>query len=184
MPTSKDTFLYQISKLIPRLKRYALVLTSVKEDADDLLQATLERAIAKQHQWQKNSHLDRWVFTIMSSLWKNEIRSRCTRQGNGISHNVQELSNSSSLETLEGTFLYHQVFKEVMKLSENQREAILLVYVEGLKYQEAADILAIPAGTLMSRLARARLILANKLSEQSSDKEQQSNIIKFKEHKG
>ena len=156
------------------------MLTTIKEDADDLLQATLERAINKQHQWQENTHLDRWAFTIMSSIWKNEIRSRSTRQGNGITDNVQALIDNASIKNMEGTFLRNQVFKEVINLSEDQREAILLVYVEGLKYQEAADILAIPTGTLMSRLARARITLANNLS----DENQSSNVIEFKEHKG
>ncbi|MCF6190955.1 MAG: sigma-70 family RNA polymerase sigma factor [Cocleimonas sp.] len=180
MINKKDNFSKQISSLIPRLRRYAIVLTTIKEDADDLLQATLERAINKQHQWQENTHLDRWAFTIMSSIWKNEIRSRSTRQGNGITDNVQALIDNAAIKNMEGTFLLNQVFKEVMNLSEDQREAILLVYVEGLKYQEAADILTIPTGTLMSRLARARITLANNLS----DENQSSNVIEFKEHKG
>jgi len=178
--SKKDHFSKQISLLIPRLRRYAIVLTSIKEDAEDLLQATLERAINKQHQWQKNTHLDRWLFTIMSSIWKNELRSRSTRQGNGITDNVQTLIDNASIKNMEGTFLHNQVFKEVMNLSEDQREAILLVYVEGLKYQEAADILVIPTGTLMSRLARARIILASNLS----DENQYSNVIEFEERKG
>jgi RNA polymerase sigma-70 factor (ECF subfamily) len=181
MPAAEeDYFSQEISKLIPRLRRYAIVLTRTKEDAEDLLQATLERAINKQHQWKDHTHLDRWAFTIMSSIWKNEIRSRITRQGNGITDDVLNLVDHSTHKSLEGTFLLNQVFKEVMELSEGQREAILLVYVEGLKYQEAADILAIPTGTLMSRLARARITLANNLS----DEKQNSNVIEFKEHKG
>ena len=179
MISKKDNFSIQISSLIPRLRRYAIVLTSIKEDADDLLQATLERAIKKQYQWQKGTHLDRWLFTIMSSIWKNEIRSSSTRQGNGITDNVQALIDTASIKNMEGTFLLNQVFKEVMKLSEDQREAILLVYVEGLKYQEAADLLVIPIGTLMSRLARARITLAKALTENK----QSSNIIDFKERK-
>ena len=180
MPVVDDLFSQKISKFIPRLRRYAVVLTRTKEDAEDLLQATLERAINKQHQWKEDTHLDRWTFTIMSSIWKNKIRSRMTRQGNGNSNDIDTLIDHTPNKNLEGTFLLNQVFKEVMELSENQREAILLVYVEGLKYQEAADILAIPTGTLMSRLARARITLANNLS----DEHQNSNVIDFKEHKG
>ena len=177
----KDNFSKQISTLIPRLRRYAIVLTTIKEDAEDLLQATLERAINKQHQWQENTHLDRWSFTIMSSIWKNEIRSRSTRQGNGITDNVQTLIDNHSIKSMEETLLRNQVFKEVMNLSVNHRKVVLLVYVEGLKYQEAADILAISPGTLMSRLARARIALAKKLS--GTDKEQISNVIELKEDK-
>jgi len=178
MPIKKDHLPQEISKQIPRLRRYAIVLTTIKEDAEDLLQATLERAIAKKYQWQENTHLDRWLFTIMSSIWKNELRSRYTRQGNGITDNIQDIADNSSTKNLEGTFLINQVLNEVMNLSEDQREAILLVYVEGLKYQEAADILDIPTGTLMSRLARARITLAKSLAFN----EESTNIVNFNKH--
>lgn len=179
MSLSSNNISEQLTKLIPRLRRYALVLTHSKPNADDLLQATLERALTKQQQWKENTHLDRWVFTIMSSIWKNDIRRESVRRGNGINYEVDELTDNTNELKRERTFLYQQVFKEVMALSENQREAIFLIYIEGIKYQEAADILEIPVGTLMSRLARARIILAKKFSDPS----EQANVIKLDERR-
>jgi len=178
MSESQNSFNDALLELIPRLKRYSRVLAITPESSNDLLQTTLERALQKQTQWQQGTHLDRWVFTIMSSIWKNEIRSRVVRQGNGVS-DVDALTDTSSENERERTFLYSQVFKQVMLLPENQRAAIVLVYVEGIKYQKAADILDIPLGTLMSRLARARLVLANYFDEKQS-----SGVIQLNERRG
>lgn len=176
----KQSFSKELITLIPRLRRYAMVLSNSKHDAEDLLQATLERALVKQQQWKKDSHLDRWTFIIMSSLWKNKLRHDGTRKGNGLSHDVDVLTDTDAINKIERTFLYMQVFKEVMILPEDHREAILLVYIEGMSYQEAADILSIPLGTLMSRLARARTSLANKFT----DKTASATIIKLDERRG
>lgn len=182
MSKHKNNFDKALLDVMPRLKRYAKVLAVTPESSDDLLQATLERALNKQQQWQADSHLDRWLFTIMSSIWKNEIRSRVVRRGNGLSENVDLLCDSSNENKRDRTFLYEQVFKEVMVLPDNQREAILLVYVEGITYQEAADILEIPLGTLMSRLARARVALAGRFDEQKNNSE--SAVIQLNERRG
>lgn len=172
------SFSKDLTALIPRLRRYALVLTQRKEDAEDILQSTLERAIDKQQQWSEDSHLDRWAFTIMNSIWKNELRYQSTRKGNGVSYNASELGDISTKDNLDRTFLYQQVFKEVMQLPENQREAILLVYVEGMKYQQVADLLSIPLGTLMSRLARARIALSDKFTGTIDDYQLNKNSTK------
>lgn len=188
MNSRNKTFNDKLTELIPRLKRYSKVLAITPESSDDLLQATLERALVKQEQWQQDTHLDRWLFTIMSSIWKNEIRSRVVRQGNGLSEDVDLLLDSSNEIKRERTFLYEQVFKEVMVLPDNQREAIVLVYVEGIKYQEAADILDIPLGTLMSRLARARVALAERFDEPHNNgktaTENKSAVIQLNERRG
>lgn len=185
MKLNKRSFSDSLTKLIPRLRRYALVLTQSNTDGEDLLQTTLERALLKKSQWQKNTHLDRWMFTIMSSQWKNECRHNKVKRGNGLDNNVQQIVDSytANPETeAERTFLQNRVLKEVMALSEDHREAILFVYIEGMKYQDAADILSIPLGTLMSRLARARMILADRFSEKSFDKN--TTVIELKKHRG
>ena len=188
MSSHPDNFKNALLAIMPRLKRYAKVLAVTPESSDDLLQATLERALKKQEQWQEDTHLDRWLFTIMSSIWKNEIRSRVVRQGNGLTEDVYLLSDSSNENRRDRTLLYEQVFREVMVLPENQRVAILLIYVEGIKYQEAADILDIPLGTLMSRLARARMSLAEKFDEQNNNstsaEKKKSTVIQLNERRG
>ena len=153
------SFSIALTQLMPRLSRYALVLTRSKVDAEDLLQATLARALDKRHQWCVDSELDRWVFTIQSSVWKNELRSRYIRNTNG-EQSADELADSHPRNDPQRTFLLQQVLVQVMNLPEIHRIPILLVYVEGFSYQEAADMLDIPIGTIMSRLARARISLA------------------------
>lgn len=177
MSNSSSSFNNALLGIMPRLKRYAKILAINPESSDDLLQATLERALKKQSQWQTGTYLDRWLFTIMSSIWKNEIRSRVVRQGNGLSDEIDALIDTSSEDKRDRTFLYEQVFKEVMVLPDNQREAILLIYVEGIKYQQAADILGIPLGTLMSRLARARVALAGCFDEKQNDIGDNTNTL-------
>lgn len=170
----------QLIVLIPRLRRYASVLCYEQQDSEDLLQATLERAIAKQHQWKVGTSLDRWVFTIESSIWKNELRSRSVRQGKGII-DADKLIDINEHYTSEWTILLDQVFKHVMELPEKQRAAIVLVYVEGMKYHEAAEILDIPQGTLMSRLARGRVALAERMNilQQNDD----SNVVNINDRR-
>ena len=153
---------------MPRIRRHAVVLTRNSDDALDLLQATMEKALAKQNQWQKDSNLVAWVFTIQSSIWKNEIRWRSYRQHDDES-SLDYLADESIQGQPERTFLLGQVFNEVMSLAADQREPMLLVYVEGFKYAEAAEILQIPQGTLMSRLARARIIISESLNDQKTD---------------
>jgi len=100
----------------------------------------------------------------MHSIHKNNLRALSVRKGNGILDAEENLTADSS-KAPERTIFLHQVFNAVMELPENQRAAILLVYVEGYSYTEAAQTLKIPPGTLMSRLARARINLAKRLNE-------------------
>ena len=105
------------------------------------------------------TRLDRWLLTIMHSIWLNELRSQRVRQGQGFVDAEQELSFDG--ETLaQDHVLAAQVIKRVNALPEAQRETVFLAYVEGLSYKEIAEVLHIPVGTVMSRLAAARLKLA------------------------
>jgi len=105
------------------------------------------------------TRLDRWLLTIMHSIWLNELRSQRVRQGQGFADAEQELSFDG--ETLaQDHVLAAQVIRRVNALPEAQRETVFLAYVEGLSYKEIAEVLHIPVGTVMSRLAAARLKLA------------------------
>jgi RNA polymerase sigma-70 factor (ECF subfamily) len=99
------------------------------------------------------------VFSILRSTWLNELRSRRVRRGGGVVDAREALAFDGG-QAMETNILAAQVLREVGELPEAQREAVLLVYVEGLSYREAADLLAAPIGTVMSRLAAARLTLA------------------------
>lgn len=148
-----------MSQLLPRLWRYGLVLSRQKHVADDLVQATCVRALERAGQFITGTRLDRWLLTIMHSIWLNELRSQRVRQGQGFVDAEQELSFDG--ETLaQDQVLAAQVIRRVNALPEAQRETVFLAYVEGLSYKEIAEVLHIPVGTVMSRLAAARLKLA------------------------
>jgi RNA polymerase sigma-70 factor (ECF subfamily) len=136
-----------------------LVLSRQKHVADDLVQATCVRALERAGQFMVGTRLDRWLLTIMHSIWLNELRSQRVRQGQGFVDAEQELSFDG--ETLaQDQVLAAQVIRRVNALPEAQRETVFLAYVEGLSYKEIAEVLHIPVGTVMSRLAAARLKLA------------------------
>jgi RNA polymerase sigma-70 factor (ECF subfamily) len=143
---------------LARLWRYGLVLSGARDVADDLVQATCLRAIERADQFQSGTRLDRWLFSILRSIWLNELRSRRVREGGGFVDASEALVVDGGRE-IETNIFTAQVLREVGGLPEAQREAVLLVYVEGLSYREAAEVLATPIGTVTSRLAAARLAL-------------------------
>ncbi|MBZ6076959.1 RNA polymerase sigma factor [Microvirga puerhi] len=143
---------------LSRLWRYGLVLTGRRDTAEDLVQATCVRALERAHQFEPGTRLDRWLFTILRSIWLNEVRSRRIRTGEGIV-DAETFLTFNGAEQIEEGVLLQQVLREMQSLPETQREAIFLVYVEGLAYREAAAVLDIPIGTIMSRLAAARTTL-------------------------
>jgi RNA polymerase sigma-70 factor, ECF subfamily len=143
---------------LARLWRYGLVLSGARDVADDLVQATCLRAIERAGQFQSGTRLDRWLFSILRSIWLNELRSRRVREGGGFVDASEALAIDGGRE-IETNIFAAQVLREVGGLPEAQREAVLLVYVEGLSYREAAEALAAPIGTVMSRLAAARSAL-------------------------
>lgn len=158
MNSNTADFDQQLLALLPRLWRFALTLAHSRPAAEELVQATCERALNRSHQWRPDSHLDRWTFSIMHSIWNNELRSRHIRK-------EQTFSDSEAADWVEpghapNKLLFYAVIHAVEALPENLRATVLLVYVEGYAYWEAAEILDIPIGTVMSRLASARLTLA------------------------
>ncbi|WP_395611406.1 RNA polymerase sigma factor [Pseudomonas sp. B22129] len=145
--------------LLPRLWRYGWVLSRQKHVAEDLVQATCVRALERAGQFAPGTRLDRWLLAIMHSIWLNELRSQRVRQGQGFVDAEQALSFDGESQAQEHV-LAAQVIKRVNGLPEAQRETVFLAYVEGLSYKEIAEVLHIPVGTVMSRLAAARLKLA------------------------
>jgi RNA polymerase sigma-70 factor (ECF subfamily) len=145
--------------LLKRLWRYGLVLSGDADVAHELVQATCLRALEKSDQFQPDTHLIRWAYTILNSIWKNELRARRIRMGHGFidPELVLVVDGARAMDT---NLLARQVLKELERLPEAQRETVFLVYGEGLSYREAAEILDVPIGTIMSRLAAARSKLA------------------------
>jgi RNA polymerase sigma-70 factor (ECF subfamily) len=157
--TSYDVIVAELPALLPRLWRYGLVLARDPVVAEDLVQATCLRALERSSQFAIGTRLDHWLFSILRSIWINQLRSQRIRTGLGLV-DPEEVLITDGAQQIETNILAAQVLKRALGLPEAQRETLLLVYVEGLTYQEAADVLNVPVGTVMSRLAAARLKLS------------------------
>src|SRR6266704_2339080 len=139
---------------IPRLRRYARALARDVATADDLVQDCLARALGKIHLWQEGTDLRAWLFTILHNQYVNQVR-RSVREGAAVG-----LSETEPLLTRaphQGNRLeLRDLERAITKLPEEQRTVILLVGLEGMRYEEVAEILDIPIGTVRSRLSRGR----------------------------
>jgi RNA polymerase sigma-70 factor, ECF subfamily len=135
------------------------VLSKARDAADDLVQATCLRAIERADQFVPGTRVDRWLFTILRSIWLNEIRSRRIREGGGLV-DAEDALFSDGARDIETNITALAVLRAISGLPETQRETILLVYAEGYSYVEAAAALDVPIGTVMSRLAAGRAALA------------------------
>lgn len=160
---------HELPKLLPRLWRFAFRLTADKADAEDLVQRCWLRALERRDQWRSQRPSLSWLFSVMHSIWLNELRARqCKRKWTDEWDQDQiEQCHDTHTGGPEEHALYRQVVALVETLPEEQRSVLLLVAVEGLSYKEAAEVLAIPLGTVMSRLARARIAIGKRVLEAS-----------------
>lgn len=150
-------FLDEIEATVPALRRYARALTRDADRADDLVQDCLERAIRKRALWRPTGPLRAWLFRMLLNLYRNDLRGQ-RRRGEHVTLDLLPLEPSTPAPQ-PGFIALAELGRAVEQLPLEQREALLLVVLEGASYAEAADILGIPAGTLMSRLGRARAAL-------------------------
>ena len=139
---------------IPRLRRYARALARDVAAADDLVQDCLARALGKLHLWQEGTDLRAWLFTILHNQYVNQVR-RAVREGAvvGLSETEPMLMRAPhQARNLE----LRDLERAIAKLPEEQRAVILLVGLEGMRYEEVAEVLDVPVGTVRSRLSRGR----------------------------
>src|SRR5262249_13251082 len=141
--------------------RFALALTRDRAEADDMLQAACERAFSRLDQWDPDTRLDSWMFRMIQTIWFNELRARKVREkhANGAQAGQAKVQHAEP----EAQLLLVRAEQEIFRLPEELRIVLLLVCVEQLSYREAAEAASIPIGTVMSRLARARLLLMQRL---------------------
>jgi RNA polymerase sigma-70 factor, ECF subfamily len=142
-----------IGGLLPRLRRFARVITRNVADADDLVQVTVEKALARSSQWRAGSRIDSWMFGIMKHAWIDELRSRGRRARVLAPEEAGATVGDNSAVARD---IALSVQAAMTRLPEEQRLAVALVLVEGLSYKDAAEALGVPIGTLTSRLARGR----------------------------
>jgi RNA polymerase sigma factor (sigma-70 family) len=143
----------EIAALLPRLRRFGRSVTHHREDADDLVQVAVERALRHLDQWQDGTRLDSWMFRIMKNAWIDEVRARGRRDEVLAPEEAGEHVGHCETGSRD---IRLSIEKAMGRLPEDQRLAVSLVLVEGLPYKEAAQVLEIPIGTLTSRLARGR----------------------------
>lgn len=154
----------EIAALLPRLRRFARTIAWQREDADDLVQAGIERALGRSNQFEAGTRLDSWLFRIMKNAWIDEVRSRIRRDQVFSPEEAGEHVGDDHAESQQQRIA---IQKAISLLSDDHRIVIGLVLVDGMPYKEAADVLEIPIGTLTSRLARAREALQGLLSDQA-----------------
>lgn len=134
---------------IPALRRYARALTRHAEDADDLVQDTLVRALRSEHLF-LGGDMRSWLYTILTNLNRNRLRSLARRPA------ASPFEDADAPDLAGPEAGGRDIERALALLSEDQREVLLLIVLEGLSYREVADVAGVPIGTVMSRLARAR----------------------------
>jgi len=151
--------------LLPQMRRFARGLARDATDGDDLCQATIERALKSAAQWQQGTRLDAWVYRIMRNLWIDEQRARA-RRGPVLPPDDAAFDRVDRGDAqIEARLELGTVGRALDRLPGEQREAVLLVLVEGLAYKEAAEVIGCPVGTLTSRLVRGREALLRLVGE-------------------
>lgn len=153
-----DKLREELVRWIPNLRAFAMSLSSGAQQADDLVQDTLLKALANLDKFQEGTNMKAWLFTILRNSFYNDVRYQKYHQ----TFPIDELA-PGTLQTMAAQDK-HIEFKDVMRglaaLVPEQREAIILIGAEGLSYEEAAAICGCPVGTVKSRLSRARQRLA------------------------
>lgn len=147
------------------LRRFAYSLTGSTADADDLLQNTLERLLNREIP--AGVEPVKWAFRVCRNLWIDEYRARKVRQKNVYSLDDTEEPSVDGEQAIHNQITLTQIDAAMNQLPDEQRSIMALVAVQGMSYKEVAETLGIPAGTVMSRLARARVALANFLNPAS-----------------
>ncbi len=155
-------FRRELSVLLPSLRSFARAYCGNAADADDMVQITCERALTRWMQWQGDGTFEHWLKKILINCWRTEQRSRRVRAVGATDSILEEARHETAPET--AVFL-DQVQSRLMQLPDGQREVLLLVAGEGMSYREVSELLDIPAGTVMSRLSRARAALIEAFRE-------------------
>src|SRR6267142_848022 len=141
MSDSHDALRLELAALLPRLRRFARTITRHREDADDLVQLSVERALLRLDQWQPGTRLDSWMFMIMKNAWIDEVRSRVRRDAIFLPEEAGENVGQSAGEwPADRQHVRMDVARAMEQLSEDQRMAVGLVLVEGLPFKEACEV--------------------------------------------
>ncbi len=156
----------ELTALMPMLRRFAYSLTGSPHDADDLLQNTIERLLSKGVP--EDVELAKWAFRVCRNIWIDEYRARKIRNNAAQLPELEEPTVDGE-NVIYNEITLGEVNNAMNKLPDDQRSIIALVAVQGMSYKEVADTLSIPMGTVMSRLARARVALSQFLNSSAAE---------------
>jgi RNA polymerase sigma-70 factor (ECF subfamily) len=155
----------ELAALLPRLRRFAHALSRNPADADDLAQATIERALKSRTQWQRGTRLDSWAYRIMRNLWIDTVRARSRREKVEAPEVEAKTAGHDPRDGMDASVDLKRTMAAMQRLPEEQREVVALILVEGFGYREAAELLDLPIGTVSSRLVRGRTALLAMIGE-------------------
>jgi RNA polymerase sigma-70 factor (ECF subfamily) len=150
---------HRMVAILPKLRAFAHSLARTTDGADDLVQATCEKALRAADSWMEGTRLDSWMFRIMQNQWIDQKRRTREQVPIEDGESAIQLVGDDGARTIEARMTLTKVRTQIEELPEEQRAVLVLVCVEDLSYREAAEVLDIPLGTVMSRLARARSAL-------------------------
>lgn len=162
---SSSPFEEQLSTLLPRLRRFAHALSRNPADADDLTQATIERALRSRGQWQPGTRLDSWSYRIMRNLWIDAARARSRRAAHEAPETEGVDVGTDPRAAMDASVDLQRMMAAMANLPDEQREVVALILIEGFGYREAAEMLGLPIGTVSSRLVRGRTALLRMMGE-------------------
>ena len=155
----------QLAALLPRLRRFAHSLSRDSADADDLTQATIERALVSKAQWQAGTRLDSWCYRIMRNLWIDTARARSRKNAREAPEEEGYSVGEDPRPGMEAAVDLNRLMAAMTRLPDEQREIVALILVEGFGYREVSEMLGLPIGTVSSRLVRGRTALLAMVGE-------------------
>ncbi len=156
----------ELVALVPRLRRFAHAISGNREEGDDIVQSACLKALSRLDQYQPGTRLDSWMFRIVQTTYLDAVRTRSRRGPHDGDDALDRLSDEGrDAGQTEDRLLLAKVQQGIAALPEDQRVVLVLVAIEGFSYKEAASVLSLPIGTVMSRLARARAKLLPDLQE-------------------
>ncbi len=168
-------------EFLPRLRRFAFALTRNMDQADDLVQDTCERALNKLDQWEPGTKLESWMYRIAQNIWLDRKRAEKGRGVPAAIEDADDIPGCDGRTVTESRLTLASVSEGINNLPADQQVLIALVCIEGLSYKEAATMLDVPIGTVMSRLSRARQSLFAALSTEDTPPET-ANLTQERRH--
>lgn len=155
----KEDIRDELVRLLPRLRRFAYSLSRDNDKAGDLVQETCARALSKLDLWQPGTRFDSWLFRMAQNIWLDRLRAEKAHGDTVDIDTAFDIVDSDGRDVTESRLTLEEVNRGIAKLAADQQVLVALVCVDGMSYKEAADVLGLPIGTVMSRLSRARLAL-------------------------